>query len=436
MIQNTIKGMNMRTKVMATVVVVTLVMVALLATACSAFQSAAQASPVATQQIPAVQSALEEASIELGVPQAQLTVTSVKATDWPDACLGLAAPQEVCVQVVTHGYQIILSNQGKQIEIHTDSTGQSVQMVGAETNLPAGAVRAQQLLAEALDLDSSQVKVVSATAVNWSDACLEVQTTGTTCAQVQTPGYRVTLEAQGKSYEYHTDENGNQVVLAVSPALQIGTPVLVWQSGTQPCQEVQVSLFGVGFGACGGAMIQKMFVNGNRAVELTAFTATYKSFNVNTPAGTVDFTGQGSQTAGLAEERSFAEWASMVNMETLGGNSGTDWGLAFLWQRQGGIAALCDDLSVYLSGWAYPGSCALGTSTNQGAFRLSEAQLEQLYGLVDRLQSVTIQQSDNATADSMTIDLTFSGSGKTAAADADKQTLLDFASQVFASKGK
>ena len=303
---------------MATVVVTTLVMVALLSTACSAFQPAAQASPVATEQIPAVQSALEEASIELGVPQAQLTVTSVKATDWPDACLGLAGPQEVCAQVVTHGYQIILSNQGKQIEIHTDSTGQSVRMAGAETNLPAGAVRAQQLLAMALDLDSSQVKVVSATAVNWSDACLEVRTTGTTCTQVQTPGYRVTLEAQNKSYEYHTDESGGQVVLAVSPALQIGTPVLVWQSSTQPCQEVQVSLFGVGFGACGGAMIQKMFVNGNRAVELTAFTATYKSFNASTLAGAVDFTGQGSQTAGLAEERSFAEWANMVNHGNVG----------------------------------------------------------------------------------------------------------------------
>jgi hypothetical protein len=291
-------------------------------------------------------------------------------------------------------------------------------------------------LAQALDLDSSQVKVVSATAVNWSDACLEVQTTGAACVQAQTPGYRVTLEAQGKSYEYHSDENGSQVVLAVSPALQIGTSVLVWQSSTQPCQEVQVSLFGVGFGGCGGAMIQKMFVNGNRAVELTAFTATYKSFTADTPAGTIDFTGQGSQTAGSAEERSFAEWANMVNMETLGGNSGTDWGLAFSWQRQGGIAALCDDLSVFLSGWAYPGSCALGTSTDQGAFRLNEAQLEQLYGLVDRLQSVTIHQSDNATADNMTWDLTFNGTGKATATDVDKQALLDFAGQVFAAKGK
>ncbi|MGD0707544.1 MAG: hypothetical protein ABSA51_03720 [Anaerolineaceae bacterium] len=426
----------MRTKVKATMVMATLVMVALLSTACSAFQPAAQASPIATQQIPAVRSALEEASIELGVPQAQLTVTSVKATDWPDACLGLAGPKEACAQVVTHGYQIILSNQGKQIEIHTDGTGQSVRMAGTETNLPAGAVRAQQLLAQALDLDSSQVKVVSATAVNWSDACLEVQTTGAACVQAQTPGYRVTLEAQGKSYEYHSDENGSQVVLAVSPALQIGTSVLVWQSSTQPCQEVQVSLFGVGFGGCGGAMIQKMFVNGNRAVELTAFTATYKSFTADTPAGTIDFTGQGSQTAGSAEERSFAEWANMVNMETLGGNSGTDWGLAFSWQRQGGIAALCDDLSVFLSGWAYPGSCALGTSTDQGAFRLNEAQLEQLYGLVDRLQSVTIHQSDNATADNMTWDLTFNGTGKATATDVDKQALLDFAGQVFAAKGK
>jgi hypothetical protein len=183
-------------------------------------------------------------------------------------------------------------------------------------------------------------------------------------------------------------------------------------------------------------MIQKMFINGDRAVELTTLTATYKSFTANTPAGTIEFTGQGNQTAGTAEERSFAEWADMVDQETLGGNSGTDWGLAFSWQRQGGVAGLCDDLSVYRSGWAYAGSCALGKSTIQRSFRVSETQLEQLYKLVDTMQSVTIHQSDSATADSMTIDLTFSGSGKTAVADADKQTLLDFADQVFASKGK
>jgi len=426
----------MKTKLTATVVVTTLTIVALFLTACNVSPTAAPAGPVATQQLPVVRAALEEVSIELGVPQSQLTVMSIKAMDWSNACLGLAQPQETCAQVVTHGYQIMLASQGKQIEVHTDSTGQSVRITAAEANLPVGAVRAQQLLAQALDLDSSQVQVVSAASVNWSDACLGVQTTGTACAQVQTPGFRVTLEAQGKSYEYHTDETGNQVVLAVAPALQIGAPALVWQSSTQPCQEVQVSLFGVGFGACNGAMIQKMFGNGNRSVELTSFMATYKSFSANTPAGTVDFTGQGNQTAGVAEERSLAEWANMVNQETLGGNSGTDWGLAFSWQRQGGVAALCDVLSVYMSGWAYPGSCALGTSTSQSAFLLSEAPLEQLYGLTDRLLPVTIHQSDNATADSMTIDLTFDGSGKAAASDADKQTLLDFAGQVFASKGK
>jgi hypothetical protein len=414
----------------------TLVTVAFLLTACSAFQPAAQTTLVATQQVPAVQSALGEVSVEMGIPQAQLAVVSVKAMDWPDACLGLGQLQESCAQVVTHGYLVVLSSQGKQIEVHTDANGRTVRVVEAESNLPAGAVRAQQLLAQALDLDSTQVKVVSAASATWADACLEVRTTGAVCAQVQTPGYRVTLEAQGKSYEYHTDENGSQVALAVAPTLQIGTPVLVWQSSIQPCQEVQVSLFGVGFGVCGGAMIQKMFINGDRAVELTTLTATYKSFTANTPAGTIEFTGQGNQTAGTAEERSFAEWANMVDQETLGGNSGTDWGLAFSWRRQGGIAALCDDLSVYQSGWAYAGSCALGTSTIQRSFRVSETQLEQLYKLVDTMQSVTIHQSDSATADSMTIDLTFSGSGKTVAADADKQTLLDFASQVFASKGK
>lgn len=42
---------------------------------------------------------------------------------WPDACLGAAAPSEVCAQVVTPGYRIIIEREGHATEYHADLRG-------------------------------------------------------------------------------------------------------------------------------------------------------------------------------------------------------------------------------------------------------------------------------------------------------------------------
>lgn len=56
-------------------------------------------------------------------------------------------------------------------------------------------------------IGASALRVVSAEAVQWPDACLGTAVPGQLCAQVITPGYRLILEAQGTrfQYVYHTD---------------------------------------------------------------------------------------------------------------------------------------------------------------------------------------------------------------------------------------
>lgn len=49
-----------------------------------------------------------------------IEIVSVEPVDWPDACLGLARPDEACAQVITPGLRIILSAAGRQYEYHTD----------------------------------------------------------------------------------------------------------------------------------------------------------------------------------------------------------------------------------------------------------------------------------------------------------------------------
>lgn len=54
------------------------------------------------------------------------TIVSVERTSWPDSCLGLARPDEVCAQVITPGYRVMVSLGGRQLEYHTATDGFNV----------------------------------------------------------------------------------------------------------------------------------------------------------------------------------------------------------------------------------------------------------------------------------------------------------------------
>jgi hypothetical protein len=67
-------------------------------------------------------------------------------------------------------------------------------------------------LAARLDVNEDSITVVSAERVDWPDACLGVSQPDVACAEMITAGYRIILEANGQTYEYHTD-GGSRAVL-------------------------------------------------------------------------------------------------------------------------------------------------------------------------------------------------------------------------------
>lgn len=88
---------------------------------------------------------------------------------------------------------------------------------GDDTNLTgeeAAVANSTNDLAARLNIDPGAVTLVSVEAVDWSNACLGIETPGIMCAMVITPGYRVVLEADGKQYEYHTNADSSAVKLA------------------------------------------------------------------------------------------------------------------------------------------------------------------------------------------------------------------------------
>jgi len=69
-------------------------------------------------------------------------------------------------------------------------------------------------LVKQFGVDTNQIRVIEARAVAWPDASLGCPQPEMAYAQVITPGYWVLLEADGKQYPYHTDQNG-QIILCL-----------------------------------------------------------------------------------------------------------------------------------------------------------------------------------------------------------------------------
>lgn len=102
--------------------------------------------------------------------------------------------------------------------------------------VPAEAERAVALaredLARRLGLKAEAIAVASVEAVDWSSTALGCPEPGKTYATVITPGYRVTLAAEGQRYEYHTDtgtqavlcQGGNRVGAMPTPTVPVTAP--------------------------------------------------------------------------------------------------------------------------------------------------------------------------------------------------------------------
>ncbi len=71
----------------------------------------------------ALDEARRQLSDSLGVPEAQVSVEQVERVEWPDACLGAAGDHEVCAEVITPGFRVVLGTRGGEYVYHSDLQG-------------------------------------------------------------------------------------------------------------------------------------------------------------------------------------------------------------------------------------------------------------------------------------------------------------------------
>lgn len=167
----------------------------------------------------AVIAARQQLAAELGIEAEAITVASFEEREWPNACLGLPEEGQMCAEVITPGYLVILDAEGETHRARTNQDGNVVIFEGngsEQSDLPDAVVAAREMLAEQLDLSADAVEVISYEQREWTDSCLGLGGPAESCLQAITPGWLVTLGADGQVYEFRTDETGD-AVRAVEP---------------------------------------------------------------------------------------------------------------------------------------------------------------------------------------------------------------------------
>jgi hypothetical protein len=152
---------------------------------------------------------------QLGIAEGDIAVVSAEETEFTDSCLGLGGPAESCLQAITPGWLLMMSAAGQTYEVHTDETGQqvrvAVEMPETDGAGDTAAAAAQEFLVAELGVALGDVQVISTEKTEFTDSCLGLGGPDESCLQAITPGWIVTTDVAGQTYEVHTDETGQQV---------------------------------------------------------------------------------------------------------------------------------------------------------------------------------------------------------------------------------
>jgi hypothetical protein len=80
-----------------------------------------------------------------------------------------------------------------------------------QTTIPEAATNVIKILADRLGVSVGEIKVASVEQVQWPDGCLGAAKPDEMCTQAMVDGYRIILQANGKSYEFRTNMTGSAV---------------------------------------------------------------------------------------------------------------------------------------------------------------------------------------------------------------------------------
>lgn len=74
--------------------------------------------------------AAEDLALRLGQPVEDIVIVSTTPMEWPDSCLGVGDPNEVCAQVIVSGFEVILELGDTTYAYRTNEDGTVARFAG------------------------------------------------------------------------------------------------------------------------------------------------------------------------------------------------------------------------------------------------------------------------------------------------------------------
>ena len=94
--------------------------IGLLLVGCAFFSGSLSSDSISGSAEPVMKRAKEDLANCRDIDKEQIALAAVKAVNWPDTSLGCPEPGMVYAQVITRGYRILLSYDGRIYQYHSD----------------------------------------------------------------------------------------------------------------------------------------------------------------------------------------------------------------------------------------------------------------------------------------------------------------------------
>lgn len=196
---------------------------------------------------------VDRVAAQSNVAVSQLRLVAARRETWTDGCLGLGTAEQLCTQVITPGYLVVLLNGDQPLVYRTNEAGTVVALDREATN--AVVIRRQttttttqqptpqptpvvvsgqqttvttqmtqtrfsqtvrtavfQAIAQSRAIEVSQLRLVEVRQRAWANGCLGLSLSDRTCTQAITPGYLVVASRGDQVFVYRTDATGSVVL--------------------------------------------------------------------------------------------------------------------------------------------------------------------------------------------------------------------------------
>jgi hypothetical protein len=149
---------------------------------------------------------------QFGFEPSKVILLKTSEKTWINNCLELPNINEDCNPTEVPGFLILLYVDNHVFEVHSDIQSQNIRAINYLSQYLSPLEVAIRYLSVLENLPTEEINVVTFEPVEWPDSCLGVVEDGIVCAPVVTPGYKILLDANGSSFEFHTDFYGSRLI--------------------------------------------------------------------------------------------------------------------------------------------------------------------------------------------------------------------------------